>query len=75
LYELLSNETSPREAVLSRIAGLQVIGILLVNGFPLYDPDVDTDISEIKLLQSLISNISYHSKEVYSAASEVTTVH
>ncbi len=73
LYELVNHENA-----LSRLTGLQLIGVLLVNGFPLYDRKDrfgdnagSNDISEFKYLDGLLSNLNYAMKDVYTATAEV----
>lgn len=71
------------ESLLPRVAALQIlsmqlfsltnIGIFLVNGYPLYDKERDTDINEFKFWNTLVGSLSFHTKEVYTSASEVAS--
>uniref|UniRef100_A0A4W4HQJ6 DNA-dependent protein kinase catalytic subunit n=1 Tax=Electrophorus electricus TaxID=8005 RepID=A0A4W4HQJ6_ELEEL len=52
--------------------GLQLLGIVLANGLPPYDPACGVDHSRYMYFQSLANNLSFiRYREVYSAAAEI----
>eukprot|EP01105_Mastigella_eilhardi_P003802 TRINITY_DN1496_c0_g1_i7.p1 TRINITY_DN1496_c0_g1~~TRINITY_DN1496_c0_g1_i7.p1 ORF type:complete len:3703 (-),score=882.72 TRINITY_DN1496_c0_g1_i7:1157-12265(-) len=57
---------------LFRFVGLQILGVLVANGLPVYDPLYDTDAgSYFKFCEVLLSNLGYPSREVFPTAAEV----
>lgn len=60
--------------VFARITGLQLLGIIIANGFPFFDPEHDISSklpSESQLSEVLVENLSSSSKDVRNAAAEV----
>lgn len=55
----------------TRITAIQVLGLLVANGIPLYDKETDADISEWKFLEIFLSNLSHSLKDVYASTAEV----
>lgn len=53
------------------LTALQVLGVLAMSGMPLYDKEFDTNISEFKFYDILLTNLN-SSKDVYCATSEVS---
>lgn len=65
---MLTAEASGKTNNLTHLVGIQLLDIILLNGYSLYDSDRDHDVSEFKLLTSLVNNLSFPAKEVYCAA-------
>ena len=90
----LTSESKPTTYVrLARLAGLQVVGVLLVNHIPIYESPTEKDdemeitlasssssssqsqksrgeFSKLKMLELILSNLGYNSKDVYCACAE-----
>jgi DNA-dependent protein kinase catalytic subunit len=61
------------QAKLARTTGLQLLGVLLANDIPAYDPELDsTTVAEQKFYEKVLENLQFHMKEVYEASAEVS---
>lgn len=56
---------------MTKLTVLQVLGVLLLNGQPLFDREHDSGLSEFKFYDILLSNLNSPVKDVYCATSEV----
>jgi hypothetical protein len=65
--------TGGNSALHFRISAIQILGILVSNGLPLYDRDQDSvEVpSEMKFLEMFLSNLSHSLKDVYASTAEV----
>ncbi len=67
----LSYDVKSKHARLCRLTGLQLMGIILANDLPPYDPEQDADISEFQFFERLLSNLTIPVKQIYCATAEV----
>jgi len=74
ILDLMSVDINKSTSKLCRATGLQLLGVLVANGYPLYDEQHDGNISFSKLADALLSNLDHSHKEIYCAASEVCGV-
>ncbi|KAG5837285.1 hypothetical protein ANANG_G00237680 [Anguilla anguilla] len=66
IYEQFSGTDPSRK---DNSVGLQLLGIVLANNLPPYDPKCGVE--HARYVQSLTSNLTFNFKEIYSAASEI----
>jgi DNA-dependent protein kinase catalytic subunit len=72
ILQMISCDPDHKYAKVYRGAGLQLLGVLLANLLPAFDPNYDTTSgSEFHFYDCLLSNLLFSSKDVYSAAAEV----
>lgn len=71
IMEFLTYDKRPRSTRLHRLIGLLTVGYLLSNGFKLYDPEHDNELSKAVWLETLGSQFLFPYKEIYSLAAEV----
>lgn len=77
IYDMLSSGQGgavSKSDISTRITGLQLLGVIIANGFPFFDPvhDVSGNLSsESQLSEVLVENLSSSSKDVRNAAAEV----
>lgn len=71
VLELISTEARRSSAKIRRQTGLQILGVLVANKFPLYCKKLDQKISESQLIDALIGNLRHSSKSIYRAAAEI----
>ena len=83
IYNMLnsgSEENIGKSEISARITGLQLLGVVIANGFPFFDPSHDIPASssassqlrsESQLAEALVENLASPSKDIRSAAAEV----
>lgn len=77
IYDMLNSRQeggTGKSDISTRITGLQLLGVIVANGFPFFDPEHDISgklSSESQLSEVLVENLSSSSKDVRNAAAEV----
>lgn len=71
IVRYISYDLKNKNMKLCRVTGLQLLGIIIANGFPPYDPKKDGEISEFNFFERLLSNLTIPVKQVYCATAEV----
>ncbi|KAL9649605.1 hypothetical protein ABK040_003282 [Willaertia magna] len=68
----LCHDASKTTAKMARSTGLQLLGVVIANDMPAYDPVLDANITtEEKFYDKVLDNILFQTKEVYEAAAEI----
>ena len=71
ILDMISFDEKRSGSRMYRVAGLQVLGILVANGLPFYDNVNDKAISQAQLSTFVSRNLIHSFKEVYCTAAEV----